>query len=121
MSIRYGWRFFVEHKPWDDSSALHIRYVGGEYGRERSAVAPLVLVKVEQGVAHDVPALAETREDVQDGVGDVTGFLQAALDAAWERGLRPTGFKDHTNELTAVRYHLEDMRTLAKLPPRAAR
>ncbi len=43
---------------------------------------------------------------------EVEDFLRAALDAAWELGLRPTGFKDHTNELTAVRYHLEDMRVL---------
>lgn len=31
--------------------------------------------------------------------------------------MRPRGFKDHTNELTAVRYHLEDMRKLALPKP----
>lgn len=46
---------------------------------------------------------------------EVEEFLRACMDAAWELGLRPTGFKDHTNELTAVRYHLEDMRYLVKV------
>ena len=47
---------------------------------------------------------------------DGAAFLQAMLDVAWEAGLRPASFKDHTNELTAVRYHLEDMRKLALSP-----
>jgi len=46
---------------------------------------------------------------------DDGSFLQAMLDAAWEAGFRPKDFKDHTNEFTAVRYHLEDMRKLAKV------
>lgn len=52
----------------------------------------------------------ERREEVDDGMGS---FLQAMLDCAWNAGMRPRGFKDHTNELAAVRYHLEDMRKLA--------
>lgn len=43
---------------------------------------------------------------------------QAVLDEAWRIGMRPKGFADHTNELTAVRYHLEDMRAMAKVPER---
>lgn len=46
---------------------------------------------------------------------DGQAFLQAMLEAAWEIGLRPKDFADHKNELTAVRYHLEDMRMLAKV------
>ncbi len=79
----------------------------------RAVVGPMVLTDYEPGSLAPSPTLAETQEDQADGVGDVTGFLQAALDAAWSVGLRPRGFADHTNELTAVRYHLEDMRTLA--------
>lgn len=47
------------------------------------------------------------------GSASVKNFLQAMMDAAWEFGLRPTGIKDQKDELAAVRYHLEDMRTLA--------
>lgn len=55
-------------------------------------------------------------------VGDedeIKQFLQVMVDTAWKAGVRPSGFADHTNELTAVRYHLEDMRALAmsRLPP----
>lgn len=43
---------------------------------------------------------------------DGTDFLQAALDHAWEVGLRPRGFFDTPNELAATRAHLHDMRAL---------
>jgi hypothetical protein len=42
-------------------------------------------------------------------------FLRAIMDVAWEAGMRPTGFEDHANELKATRFHLEDMRLLAKV------
>lgn len=45
----------------------------------------------------------------------VKNFLQAMSDAAWEIGIRPKQLEDHTNELKATRYHLEDMRVLAKV------
>lgn len=51
--------------------------------------------------------------DGQFGNDDVRQFLQAAMDAAWDMGLRPTQAKDRSDELASVRYHLEDMRKLA--------
>ena len=39
-------------------------------------------------------------------------FVQGVLDAAWEAGFRPTGFKDIQNETVAIKCHLEDMRRL---------
>lgn len=50
--------------------------------------------------------------DDQPGI-DTKAFLQAMSDAAWEIGIRPKGLEGHTDELKAVRYHLEDMRQLA--------
>jgi hypothetical protein len=44
---------------------------------------------------------------------DTRGFLQAMSDAAWEIGIKPKQLEGHTDELKAVRYHLEDMRQLA--------
>lgn len=62
--------------------------------------------------------LAIPREEafaLSDAFGrrNVRSFLQAMMDAAWEIGLRPAQAKDQTDELKAVRYHLEDMRALA--------
>ena len=39
-------------------------------------------------------------------------MLQALLDEAWNQGMRPIGYKEIKNDLEAVKYHLEDMRTL---------
>lgn len=44
---------------------------------------------------------------------DTKAFLQAMADAAWEIGIKPKQLENNQNELTAVRYHLEDMRQLA--------
>ncbi len=40
-------------------------------------------------------------------------FLQSALDAAWECGLRPAGFNDVKEQVKALGAHLEDMRSIA--------
>ncbi len=42
-------------------------------------------------------------------------FMQAMMDAAWEMGLRPSGVKDLESTLEATRFHLNDMRLLAKV------
>ena len=58
----------------------------------------------------DVGVLGSSSRD------DCFQFLQAVMDCAWENGLRPRGLDDHTNELKATRYHLEDLRSLIDLP-----
>ena len=40
-------------------------------------------------------------------------FMQAVCNAAYEAGIYPIQLKDKTDELTATKYHLEDMRQLA--------
>lgn len=40
-------------------------------------------------------------------------FLQAALDCAWQMGLRPAGFHHTTETVAAKDRHLEDMRAIA--------
>lgn len=112
----YGWKFYLDYKAWTDSRRLFMRAQSPL--RKTLFVAPLVFTEIPEGSFFDVATLDENREEREDAIGDVTGFLQAALDCAWEQGMRPTGFADHTNELKAVRYHLEDMRSLAKVPTR---
>lgn len=106
-----GWKFFLNARPWDSYSELHLRYREGVRGQTLRVVG-LTTEVLEEGAPLAEPVLRQSRYDTEDSLGDVTGFLQAALDCAWEHGLRPRGFDDHTNELRATRTHLEDMRAL---------
>ena len=100
------WRVYLEDQPWAMASRLHMaRYRGDKI----DVVQPLEMKTIEAGLM------------VQNSVGifgdvaraEAIEFLQAIMDAAWEQGIRPTNHQDHTNELTAVRFRLEDMRRLA--------
>lgn len=105
------WEFHIEDKPWEGSKRLYI--VATANGQRRRFMVWPDMEEVEDGAPVSVPALSQTREEMQDGVGDVDNFLQAAMEVAWRNGLRPRGFSDTTNELAATRRHLEDMRALA--------
>jgi hypothetical protein len=54
----------------------------------------------ERGMTYD-PFLTDGKE-----------FLQACCDAAWEAGIYPRQLADKTDELSATKRHLEDMRSL---------
>ncbi len=98
------WKAYLEPRPeW----AGHHLYLMREDHLGRSFVTNMELETIAGGGVSPRPDWIE--------VGEAKDFLQAMLDCAWEAGMRPLNFSDHTNELTAVRYHLEDMRTLAKL------
>lgn len=54
-------------------------------------------------------------EIIQPTISGLAGieFLQAALDAAWKAGLRPTNYRDERPaEISAMDAHLQDMRRL---------
>lgn len=105
-----GWQFVEHYDPGLDELQLHLRLV--DHSGTRWAVEPFVFTNVREAARRIAPSLSTGPGET---AADINGFLQAALDAAWERGLRPAGYADHKNELTAVRYHLEDMRKLAKV------
>jgi hypothetical protein len=64
-------------------------------------------------VPHD-PHLILNDATIEPRDGDDSKqFLQAALDCAWELGLRPAGFLDTRESMAATKAHLEDMRSLA--------
>ena len=44
---------------------------------------------------------------------ELDGLLQAIMDCAWKRGLRPSKFDPSAGELAAVQAHLADMRRIA--------
>ena len=111
-----GWKFFSRYEiAWDQDQ---LWMVFTDHNDRRLVVKPLEFEPGERYVAPKEPSLGSFEFSRAEAPRDVRGFLQAALDAAWEMGLRPKGFADHANELTAVRYHLEDMRALAKIPAR---
>jgi len=57
-----------------------------------------------------VPRGATPFDDLSE---DVEGFLRAAMNCAWELGLRPDGFNDTRESMKATKAHLDDMRALA--------
>jgi len=68
-----------------------------------SIAKPLVFEK------HDMAYLPTPTFDAAAG----TQFLQAAMNCAWEMGLRPTNWHDERpGEIRAMGAHLEDMRKL---------
>lgn len=106
-----NWEFFVDEKDYGFRADVLIRR---ETPDGLEFAEPLQFRAVEPSLATSAypRALADMHK------ADLRAFLQAAMDEAWKIGLRPTGHEDNTSELKAVRYHLEDMRALAKVPPR---
>ena len=48
-----------------------------------------------------------------EGIPAANDLVQAILNEAWRVGMRPHGFADVQNETTAIKAHLDDMRTVA--------
>jgi hypothetical protein len=75
-----------------------------------------IMEETQAGGAFLIPEgyspLAAVGADAADGKG-LNALLQAIMDCAWKRGLRPSKFDPSAGELAAVKAHLEDMRNLA--------
>lgn len=106
-------KVLAHHQPWNRGYEVAIVTVNNE-GDVIGTVEPLI-VKTEP---HDnrvpiVPSLA----------GPIAKeFLQSALEAAWEMGLRPKNWRIETTEqVAAINNHLEDMRALVFAKPPASR
>ncbi len=106
--VRKGWSAAVVTTDWGGTVLLvSARRPDGV----RVTLEPFQFKEAEMG-ATAAPALVETREERLDNLGDVTGFLQAVVNAAWDHGIRPDAMTDRAGELGATKAHLEDMRTL---------
>lgn len=99
------WRIRFHRDGFTDSLSLLIQR-GDQY------VAPFTLEQMPIAGYIDRPTLNESREAQADGLGDVSGFLRAALNCAWELGMRPDGFEDTRESMAATKKHLEDMRAI---------
>ena len=73
----------------------------------------LIMNPAEMTEVAFAPSALEKEHSFHLPLGDEDYLLQAFMDAAWEKGLRPKGYEDNEGELKATKYHLHDMRTLA--------
>lgn len=86
-----SWKFYKNFDPAYGEDQLFIR-------NKDSIVTNLVMTTIPQGARYE-PALRGE---------DVKTFLQAAMDAAYASGLRPSSAQDERH----LKAHLEDMRTI---------
>jgi hypothetical protein len=85
--------------PWNGS--VDLRYGESAGGNKWSAATNLIMATVEDG--ERVPAFLTLDRDV----------AQQLIDGLYACGFRPSGEVESVGHLAAVKYHLEDMRTLA--------
>lgn len=109
MTYGISWRAYIQQRPWLDSEVLHV--VRDTLERGKIGYARISFEEIPEGgvFPDDNGILKECKPQ------ETREFLQAICNAAWEIGIKPSQIEDQRNELNAVRYHLEDMRTLAKL------
>lgn len=112
-----NWKFYHRYEVASDAFTLYMRHE--DHNGRRSLVMPLQMEVITpnspfKGLPTMGPPPGEWSAEANPAE-DIRGFLQAALEMAWELGIRPKGFTDKTDEIAAVRYHLEDMRKLAKV------
>lgn len=107
------WRFFAEHTAWN-GFRLYLRKNKGDdvIGFTLETRTPGAPSKPSK------PLFEDTQEDREDNVAEGMNFLRAALNCAWEIGLRPDGFNDTREGMAATKAHLEDMRALVFKTPK---
>jgi len=101
IAVNGTWRFHVRQGVYSRGFDVfpYIKHADGSI---------LVITSFEMMALPD-GARAPDEPPVYDG----EGFLRAALNAAWEAGLRPDGFNDTREGMAATKAHLADMRAIA--------
>lgn len=94
----------LRHEDFGRSCDLCI-FTRDDYGNE-SIAAPLVFSDCTNPLI-DKPTISGVRRDL-----DGRAFLQACLDHAWDIGMRPAGYAGITEQVAALKAHLDDMRAL---------
>lgn len=74
-----------------------------------------LLINLIELLDKEVVAFNKDEKNINQPAPVVSGseLLQAIVNAAWEYGIRPAGFRDIKNETRALENHLIDMRTIA--------
>lgn len=106
------WKVYLENLVRFGTSGYRMYVARTELDGRFSVITQPVQMKTKeanQGLGLDEAMLDDSRMPHES----VRSFLQAMSDAAWEIGIKPKQLEDSSNELKAVRGHLEDMRQLA--------
>ena len=111
------WRAYLEREPWSYSAKLGI--VGEDDDTTKGEITPGLVTGFVFKSFHRGGYAGNFETPSSGSEEGVMAFLRTMLSTAWDAGLRPPSVQDHTNEMKALRYHLEDMRRLAKVKPRA--
>lgn len=93
MRNPYTFEFYINSEVWDPRIRIHIRQ-GKKYATN------IVFEEKEPG-AISSPLMSLQREEAQD-----------LVDQLYAQGIMPNMAKGSSGQLTAVQYHLEDMRKL---------
>ena len=92
------YKFFAERSLFRDGIKLHMADMSGP----RAGVATnITFVQVEPGRILEDPLLQLSHEDAQ-----------SLMDELYHVGIRPSQAAGSAGQLDAVKYHLEDLRTL---------
>lgn len=103
---RKRFEFFINFQPWNLSLAIYLLEYGVD-GKEFFITWNGVNMESHTHVN------GEKATPFLEIFGDYSKpFMQAMADALNEHGVNPTGKPVLENELTATKYHLEDMRNL---------
>lgn len=102
--MKTTWRFRADRTDYGNGLALFI--TRGDYDRDDAidVVTGVTIERMGGGFMTPPSPIAER---------DAEAFLRAALNCAWELGLRPDGLDDTREQIAATRKHLEDMRAIA--------
>lgn len=87
----------ARREPFHGLHSIEVLITSGD-----SIARPLVFERHE-GLIHP--------PTIDAGYGEA--FLRAALNCAWEMGMRPDGYEDTRESMKATNAHLQDMRAIA--------
>lgn len=96
------WRAYIERV--DYQAVLNLYLIDTDSGGAARQVRPVAFAPATAGSLRKPAVSMEPDEGRQ--------FLQAIVDAAWENGIRPTGYDDFRRENDARRAHLDDLRAV---------
>ena len=85
---------------------VEIFIFNNQFGQENALAKPIELVMEPFKDERDGKIVPPTMEIHRD-------LMQAIVDAAYLNGFKPTTMPESAQELSAVKYHLEDMRKIA--------
>lgn len=103
-------KFFATTDVFNGQTKVGIR-VGAHRPGAQSVVLPIEFQTIETG--QQLPYFIDGPQPYEGGYDFGAEFLRAALNCAWDMGLRPDGFNDTRESMKATNAHLQDFRAIA--------